>query len=114
MVIGGNTPSNAYDLTVKLILLGDYSVGKTSLLNILSRQTHDLDFDDNGNSIAAGSVTSSLSTTSSGRGSRGASDRPPSRTAVVRSRLQPGGFVDVEFTHQQKTVLAKIADTGGR
>jgi hypothetical protein len=27
--------------------------------------------------------------------------------------LKPGGFVEVEFTHQDRTVLARIADTGG-
>lgn len=113
MVITGSP----YDLTIKVILLGDYSVGKTSLLKLLSRQSSQIiDLVDNSDAVTrASSVASSVTSSSaSGRSSHCAVDRPPSRAAVVRTRLQPGGFVDVEFTHQNKRVLAKIADTGGQ
>lgn len=126
MVLGNYSSglTNAYDLTVKVILLGDYSVGKTSLLQLLARQNdHLLDLDDVGknhgsaSSSVASSSLSTVTTTSqgSGRSSRVSwEERPSSRTVVVRSFLQPGGFVDVEFMHKDKNILAKISDTGGQ
>lgn len=100
------------DLTVKLILLGDFSVGKSSLLRILARQNHFRDSisvsDNNDNTVHRSSSMSSL-----GFGSLSRSESPSSPRALVCSALKPGGFVDVWFTHQGKTVLARIADTGG-
>ena len=111
MVAGGTCPEGHHDLEVKIILLGDYSVGKSSLLRVLARQSCQAgsDRDDNSHSMANASSRSSASLGNE----RLALVDTGSRGALVRSSLQPGGFVDVEFTHQERNVLARIADTGG-
>ena len=110
MVAGGTCSEGHVDLEVKIILLGDYSVGKSSLLRVLARHSgHFDDRDDSGSSMVNASTRSSASL----RIGRLAYVDQGSRGSLVRSGLQPGGFVEVEFTHQEKTVLARIADTGG-
>ena len=111
MVAGGTCSEGQYDLEVKIILVGDYSVGKSSLLRVLARQSSQAggDRDDDSHSLANASSRSSVSLGNE----RLALVDTGSRGALVRSSLQPGGFVDVEFTHQERNVLARIADTGG-
>ena len=86
-------------------------MGKSSLLRVLARQSCQAgsDRDDNSHSMANASSRSSASLGNE----RLALVDTGSRGALVRSSLQPGGFVDVEFTHQERNVLARIADTGG-
>jgi GTPase SAR1 family protein len=113
-------------LSVKIILLGDYSVGKSSLLRVLARYSDYTDLDnDTGEEITNASIRASFKGNSLPRsGWMGSSSQSKSgslpgrgtstpRGTLVRSSLKPGGFVEVEFTHQDRTVLARIADTGG-
>lgn len=122
-----STDSKA-DLFVKIILLGDYSVGKSSLLRVLGRHG-DYSVETDGDQEE---TIANLSSRSSFRGSApprtGTKDRRDSQKSgslrrdrvsypwgsLVASSLKPGGFVEVEFTHQGKTVLARISDTGGQ
>lgn len=104
MLIGSNTSLGQYDLTVKVILLGDYSVGKSSLLRNLTRFSSDINFQGNTSTSSSSSCSSKRESLSGGQ---------TRMNAIVRSTVHSGGFVDVEFTHQDKTVLTRIADTGG-
>ena len=110
-MVVGSTDVAAPDLEVKIILLGDYSVGKSSLLRVLARQSDHL-LDDEGVSSGSGSSNRS-SYSSSSLTSRRNVGMQLGNGALVTSCLQPGAFVQVAFTHQDRTVMARISDTGG-
>ncbi|XP_076434581.1 uncharacterized protein LOC143274601 [Babylonia areolata] len=123
MVIGSMSPleEDGAELQVKIILLGDYSVGKSSLLRVLSRHSEHLaggqqQYHENSGASNNGVSSASSSPRSSFRSSSSSysRQRQARKGALVKSSLQPGGCVEVEFTHQDRSILARIADTGGQ
>ncbi|KAL8597408.1 hypothetical protein ACOMHN_022317 [Nucella lapillus] len=115
MVVGGVCPTeeSVADLEVKIILLGDYSVGKSSLLRLLARHSQQMAQHHQQETYISSNSSSPRSSFRSSSSSY-CRQRQAKRGTLVRSSLQPGGCVEVEFTHQEKSVLAKIADTGGQ
>ncbi|KAL8562021.1 hypothetical protein ACOMHN_031792 [Nucella lapillus] len=155
MVVGEDLRTGGPDLHVRIILLGDYSVGKSSLLQILARHSKKLSQDkeekkqhqhqhqhqhqrercdqtishlalseSSESAMSEGSEESALSDSSgscssdtlrSWRGGVGDGDgKGRGRWVCIRSCLQPGEFVEVEFLHHYRRVLARVTDTGGQ